>query len=535
MSAIHERDDHDGGFDLAHTLLGIYECSLVPEKYDQLTSIFEGWLNDDPNMIELGLLESHSETIWTKLADQLVERESGYASDNPDWIFNATELAGHRANDEFAQLSKTLHIDDQSRLQRWARDGASAEILVRVAAKDPEEANFALVMIRRDGDSLRAYRMKNMINDEAVALVRNAFNLSASELPVLRGLVAGETLKEIADGLGKSIHTVRTQVKSITSKFGVSRQGELTTAISTIQRYTHSRQSDPAERSATTLMLDDGRILEFDRYGQTGGIPVLYFHDFSYSRRWTDHMKDCARSAGLMVYAMSRSGYAHSTATALQGPALARRHVEDYRALMRQLGLGSAHMLAFGTGFGIACQLASRYPASTLSMTGLNVYPPILSHGDAMQFPKGMFRAGALAAFYAPKTSALIAKYATRRAILSAKMEELDKLTGAQVDTADFNAEFFQRYLRPNLEDLRTGRGEGVWRDCTLLTVDWLSAPAPKKTQILRHRDYPFSNHATSETLARRLRVPFRSIDRPFRSMPFDFSDITALIAANHA
>ena len=55
----------------------------------------------------------------------------------------------------------------------------------------------------------------------------SVYSLTKSESQVAIGLVNGHSIEEIANGSNHSIHTIRSQLKSVFRKTGVSRQGEL--------------------------------------------------------------------------------------------------------------------------------------------------------------------------------------------------------------------------------------------------------------------------------------------------------------------
>lgn len=58
-------------------------------------------------------------------------------------------------------------------------------------------------------------------------LVQSLFDLTPAELAVARGIAAGQTIAGIAAAHGRSVHTVRGQLKSIMAKTGSTRQAEL--------------------------------------------------------------------------------------------------------------------------------------------------------------------------------------------------------------------------------------------------------------------------------------------------------------------
>ncbi len=62
--------------------------------------------------------------------------------------------------------------------------------------------------------------------------LRDAFQLTDAEALVAKRLVGGDTLSDIAETKGITLHTARSQLKSVMSKMGVSRQSELVAMLS---------------------------------------------------------------------------------------------------------------------------------------------------------------------------------------------------------------------------------------------------------------------------------------------------------------
>lgn len=79
--------------------------------------------------------------------------------------------------------------------------------------------------------------------------LRDAFQLTDAEALVARRLVAGDTLAEIAGAKGISLHTARSQLKSIMLKLGVGRQSELVALLSrcdNVRRHAYPLKDRPA-------------------------------------------------------------------------------------------------------------------------------------------------------------------------------------------------------------------------------------------------------------------------------------------------
>ncbi len=60
------------------------------------------------------------------------------------------------------------------------------------------------------------------------------YHLTRTEARVMEQLVSGLSPEQVADLLGSSLNTVRTQVKAILAKAGVSRQADLIRLVATL-------------------------------------------------------------------------------------------------------------------------------------------------------------------------------------------------------------------------------------------------------------------------------------------------------------
>ncbi len=70
--------------------------------------------------------------------------------------------------------------------------------------------------------------------DKDLSLVSSLFDLTPAELDVARGLVAGLSVTAIAARRGRSVATVRNQLRGILSKTGCSRQADLVALLGTV-------------------------------------------------------------------------------------------------------------------------------------------------------------------------------------------------------------------------------------------------------------------------------------------------------------
>lgn len=111
---------------------------------------------------------------------------------------------------------------------RLGEQAGHAELLVIAIGVHPEET---MAMF---GGAPRAILLFHRLDGEVrldPLIISHAFGLTPAEAQVAATLVAGQTIAEVAKSRGVSLETVRSQVRSICAKVGVSRQADLTRVL----------------------------------------------------------------------------------------------------------------------------------------------------------------------------------------------------------------------------------------------------------------------------------------------------------------
>jgi DNA-binding CsgD family transcriptional regulator len=68
----------------------------------------------------------------------------------------------------------------------------------------------------------------------SLALVQSLFDLTPAEAALAQRIGLGQSVEEIAQSHGRSVHTLRSQLKSVLAKMGCSRQAELAYIITSL-------------------------------------------------------------------------------------------------------------------------------------------------------------------------------------------------------------------------------------------------------------------------------------------------------------
>jgi pimeloyl-ACP methyl ester carboxylesterase/DNA-binding CsgD family transcriptional regulator len=215
--------------------------------------------------------------------------------------------------------------------------------------------------------------------------VQEAFGLTAAEVEIVRGVTLGLPLRDIAEARGRSIETVRTQVRSILAKTETHSQAELVrvvlglmdVALVPVTGDVERVRSDGLEpRLLHEMRGPDGRRLTWIEFGDPCGAPVLYMHlDFGLIR-WPAAAERAAALRRLRVVVPVRAGYGRTEALAKGDDHLAGV-TRDYAAVMDHLGLKGAVVVPMGADLRFAMNLANTRPDLVCGIVGAACQLPI--------------------------------------------------------------------------------------------------------------------------------------------------------------
>jgi len=163
-------------------------------------------------------------------------------------------------------------------------------------------------------------------------ILGTAFVLTKAEVDIVRLLVECCSLKEIAETRGRSVETVRGQLKTILSKTETRTQVELVRlAMSMMDIATLTTETNPGPRIISegfealdavpfvTVDAPEGRSLDYLVLGDPKGTPILYLHmDFGFVR-WSASAERSAKEQGLKIIAPVRGGFGNSSSISKKG------------------------------------------------------------------------------------------------------------------------------------------------------------------------------------------------------------------------
>ncbi len=221
--------------------------------------------------------------------------------------------------------------------------------------------------------------------------LKDTFGLSAAECEIVRHLVQGKSIKQIAESRGTSQGTVREQVKTIFSKMQVNSQAEVIRTVlpmtdlplASAYRDASGLPTAPVTgnwldaevwQPFRTLMTPDRRKLDYHIMGPVDGAPVLYSHMGYCQARWSRSMIRLAYEHGLRVICPIRAGFGYSDNLPLKADVLAATR-SDTMVILEHLGISKLPYVAHGNDLVFAVDLIAAHPNVIPELIGICARP----------------------------------------------------------------------------------------------------------------------------------------------------------------
>ncbi|MGB0968986.1 MAG: helix-turn-helix transcriptional regulator, partial [Halocynthiibacter sp.] len=150
------------------------------------------------------------------------------------------------------------------------------------------------------------------------SILMEAFNFTQTEVDIVRVLIECCSVKDIAEQRGRSVDTIRAQIKSILAKTETRSQVELIRLVLSMMDMTGFAVAGPATTEAWsrgysqnaspsgaaklhTTYAPDGRRLDYLTWGDPNGRPVVLLHVEIGMSRWPRSGEQAAGKAGIKI------------------------------------------------------------------------------------------------------------------------------------------------------------------------------------------------------------------------------------------
>ncbi len=340
-----------------------------------------------------GFLDRHEATQGEEgprspLAD--IPRSAAFLSNGGPTVHAANRAAevafGIRNGESFVALP--FDVEDRRLLsggiRRIAEHKAERAMTIRIRSS----ATGSPVILRVspvEGGGTRPLTLvvpTELIWPERFALsVQEAFGLTPAEVEIVRGVTLGLPVRDIAEARGRSVETVRTQVRSVLAKTETHSQADLERVVLGLMDLAlipawgeapPGHVGGLVSRRVQEMRGPDGRRLTWIEFGDPCGAPVLYTHIDLGLTRWPASAERACALRRMRVIVPVRVGYGRTEALA-KGPDHLEGVTRDYAAVLEHLDLKGAVVVPMGADLRFAMNLANTRP---------DLVPVLLLQGD---------------------------------------------------------------------------------------------------------------------------------------------------------
>lgn len=300
-------------------------------------------------------------------------------------------------------------------------------------------ALFAVSRIRVPGDPTVACLLTSLApvwSPRTLAALRDYFELTPAEIEIVKLLVGGSNAAQISEARQTSLHTVRSQIKSILLKTRLESQMDLVRHLGFLQRYERKpHENAPADDSRhfagqppqhRSLALRNGNSLAWTEIGPATGTPVLFIHGLIDDTSFTQPMIRGLFERGIRLIAPSRPCFGGSSPYKDQSDALAE-FADCAVQLLDRLGIEETVLFGHMAGTLYAIVIAGRFPQRVKSILSVAGAVPMAHHWQFSGMSTGHRIAG-LTARHAPLALPLLADGGIRLLRLSREDLLLDLL-----------------------------------------------------------------------------------------------------------
>lgn len=225
-----------------------------------------------------------------------------------------------------------------------------------------------------------------------MAEMQDSFRLTPRETEIVTALMQGLGPEAIAGRDGRSVGTLRQQLKAVYAKMGVSGQAQVVALVAGLAASWQAVRPIAAQPGSGAelrfgMLAQQGRKIGLRRFGQPGGRPVLLIHgalfgvgDFAAERQAAVH-------SGLDVIAVERPGYGRSSDMSdKDGRDTA---ATDILTALDHAGFSRVAVIAQDIGTATAFRLARLAPQRVTSIVAAPTTPPMMAWEQTAVMPRG--------------------------------------------------------------------------------------------------------------------------------------------------
>ena len=403
-----------------------FETDIIPDRLSTLEDLDEHF--ELATRLDFKLSEDDEEREIAKLCEGDL---SCFAIDQHCQIFAMSEACRDSLGDVNNQPITRLPLrnDDILALRKATRD--------ITAHQEVRQKDRALFVRHSEKEHVAIFHMKHFRKSRAVvvvfghlvwtkfvedAVLRN-FSFTQAECNVVRLLVSGKRPAKIASDLGRSIETIRSQIKSVQSKTHIHDTPGLIRLMCEIM--TISTNSDIQNNEAENLDIELPATAQLMCSNQTYDVTkmvgvndhspsktALFIHGLLQGPFLSSHLRRLLAESRIEMISPSRPGYG-GTPQANNKEQFIQTSMDHMLHLMDAYKIDKTVLVAHMLGMQFATRLAAYAPDRVRSVVSISGVIPMMSKAQLKQ-QNTMHRMAMLAAKYSPATLGYISQIGER-------------------------------------------------------------------------------------------------------------------------
>jgi len=414
----------------------LYSVAVEPERFQELVDVWQAYLDQIdmtsyPDLkTDFSLLERHlvraqalvdmvgetGKTDKQLLIEKLEKESQAMMAVKPDGTIEAANSAGQAVFNLLEGADVTTLPFSKNDINR-----ISSELTKQHDTQEETLSYPSIMRVMRSDDqtpillsfstwSNRAKERFTFIKttdfvwpDYLTPVIAKAFGLTGAEADIVRLIVEGTSVKDIADRRGSRISTVRGQIRTLYAKTSTKNQSEFMrmavglTTLQLVEREAsiNERQdinlkapiSYPRHGQTHQMTLADERCLEYSIFGAADGYPILFFHNEYQGHVWPAKIAEYATARGLKIIIPARPCYGRSDSYP-EGCDHLRQTAEDFTELLDTLNIHKAFLMAQTLGGVFASSMLDLFPERVAGYLSMSPLLPHLNEETAKKMPR---------------------------------------------------------------------------------------------------------------------------------------------------
>lgn len=313
-------------------------------------------------------------------ADATVLLSNAPGANSHGWV------AGYRFNaDDFSDQGIDRLLTHLNTLDSLETDKAACVLHVKELDEVSTRAYVLSKVISSGGELLARLTSVNLSwLEDFASQFQKSFKLTPIELRITQAIVTSQSLRDLAKERGRSLGTLRNQLKYLLAKLDLNSQTELAclysgyvqlTKSDGTSEYEHNFRASPWRRQ-NTFIADDGFMIDYSEVGPMSGRPVLYFHPAILGTCVCDLVRQELIDRNIRLIMPWKPGFGMTSLTAN-----AKNAPKDFAAycvdLLSFLNVDRVQVIGVNTGIIPAMYLAAQWPSKVMGVVGLSPVMPL--------------------------------------------------------------------------------------------------------------------------------------------------------------